>query len=102
EETVEADVGSTVLEAAHDNDIELEGACEGTIACSTCHVIVPKETFDQLPEMEEEEEDMLDLAIGLEDTYVLNVCRKVGSFGMISDLRCIDKYLKQMYCEVCE
>eukprot|EP01134_Creolimax_fragrantissima_P007732 CFRG7732T1 len=68
EETVECEEGTTVLEAAHDNDVELEGACEGTLACSTCHVIVPKEHFDALPDMEEEEEDMLDLACGLEDT----------------------------------
>jgi len=38
-------VGTTVLEAAHNNDIELEGACEGSLACSTCHVIVDKDFY---------------------------------------------------------
>ena len=52
----------------HDNDIDLEGACGGELACSTCHVILPQEVFDGLPEPDEEEEDMLDLALGLTDT----------------------------------
>jgi ferredoxin len=43
------------------------GACEGQLACSTCHIYVDEKYFKLLPEMEEEEEDMLDLAWGLED-----------------------------------
>ena len=43
------------------------GACGGTLACSTCHLYIDQESFDKLPEIDEEEEDMLDLAIGLED-----------------------------------
>lgn len=35
-------IGSSVLEIAHQNNISLEGACEGSLACSTCHVIVDK------------------------------------------------------------
>ena len=42
----------------------LEGTCEGQMACSTCHVIVPAEWFDLLPQAAEDEEDMLDLAAG--------------------------------------
>lgn len=61
-------VGTTVLEAAHNNDIDLEGACEGSLACSTCHVIVDKEYFNKLEEPSEDEEDMLDLAFGLTPT----------------------------------
>lgn len=45
------------------------GACECSIACSTCHVYVDEEYFDRIPEATEEEEDMLDLAFGLEETY---------------------------------
>lgn len=44
------------------------GACGGDLACSTCHVILPKEYYDKLDEKEEEEDDMLDLAWGLTDT----------------------------------
>ena len=65
---VEAPVGLSVLEIAHRNKIDLEGACEGSLACSTCHVIVDRDWFDDLDEASEEEEDMLDLAFGLTHT----------------------------------
>lgn len=68
EKEVECANGLSVLEIAHKNDIDLEGACEGSLACSTCHVIVAEEWFDKLNEPEEEEEDMLDLAFGLQQT----------------------------------
>jgi len=65
---VEVPVGLSVMEAAHRNDIDLEGACEGSLACSTCHVIVDPEWFDKLEDPKEDEEDMLDLAFGLTRT----------------------------------
>lgn len=65
---VDAHVGLSVLEIARANNVEIEGACEGALACSTCHVIVDKEWFNKLDEIEEEEEDMLDLAFGLTTT----------------------------------
>lgn len=61
-------VGSSVLEVAHSNNINLEGACEGSLACSTCHVIVDKAFYDKLTPPTEDEEDMLDLAFGLTPT----------------------------------
>lgn len=60
-----AEAGQSVLDVAHDNDIDMEGACESCMACSTCHVIVDKAFFDLLPPPSEEEDDMLDLAYGL-------------------------------------
>lgn len=66
---VEAPIGLSILEAARYNEeIELEGACEGCLACATCHVIVEENFFNKLPEAKEEEEDMLDLAFGLSST----------------------------------
>ncbi len=65
---VDAPVGLSVLEIAHSNNIDLEGACEGSLACSTCHVIVDQEDFERLAEPTEDEEDMLDLAFGLTRT----------------------------------
>lgn len=62
---VDAPVGLSVLEIAHRHNIDLEGACEGSLACSTCHVVVNQEWYDALPQAEENEEDMLDLAFGL-------------------------------------
>lgn len=61
-------VGLSVMEIAHQHDIDLEGACEGSLACSTCHVIVEPEDFDRLSDPTEDEEDMLDLAFGLTPT----------------------------------
>ena len=65
---VDAPIGLSVLEIAHKNDIDLEGACEGSLACSTCHVIVEQEWYDLLSDASEDEEDMLDLAFGLTKT----------------------------------
>lgn len=65
---VDAPVGLSVLEIAHKHDIDLEGACEGSLACATCHVIVDPEWAGKLSEPTEDEEDMLDLAFGLEQT----------------------------------
>ena len=65
---VEAPLGLSVLEIAHRNGIDLEGACEGSLACSTCHVIVEADWYDLLKEATEDEEDMLDLAFGLTQT----------------------------------
>ena len=68
ETEVEAPIGLSVLEIAHKNGIDLEGSCEGSLACSTCHVIVDEEYFDKLVEPSEDEEDMLDIAFGLTST----------------------------------
>lgn len=65
---IEAPVGLSLLEIAHKNKIDLEGACEGSLACSTCHLIVDPKDFDRLDEPTEDEEDMLDLAFGLTHT----------------------------------
>jgi 2Fe-2S ferredoxin len=65
---VDAPEGLSVLEIAHKNNIELEGACEGSLACSTCHVVVDPAYYGKLKEATEDEEDMLDLAWGLTHT----------------------------------
>ena len=61
-------IGTSVLEAARSNNINLEGACEGSLACSTCHVIVDNQFYQKLDAASEDEEDMLDLAFGLTPT----------------------------------
>lgn len=68
ETIVDGPIGLSVLEIAHKFDIPLEGACGGSIACSTCHVIVDKSFYNKLQEASEAEEDMLDLAFGLTAT----------------------------------
>ncbi len=61
-------VGWNIMRAAQKEGIELEGACEGVCACSTCHVILQDDIFDMVEEAEEVEDDMLDQAFGLEPT----------------------------------
>ncbi len=65
---VEAKIGLSLLEVARKYDIDIEGACDGALACSTCHVIVEQEFFAKLPPASDAEEDMLDLAFGLAPT----------------------------------
>ena len=68
EREVDAPIGLSVLEIAHRHGIDIEGACEGSLACSTCHVIVDPEWYELLKEASEDEEDMLDLAFNLSQT----------------------------------
>lgn len=72
---ISARVGETLLRAAHRTGIEMEGACEGVCACSTCHVILEQELYDRIlmdmnddGALSEDEEDMLDMAFGLTHT----------------------------------
>lgn len=68
--TVEATAldGDRLLDVAQAAGQPLEGTCEGQMACSTCHVIVEPDWFVQLPRASEDEEDMLDLAVGVTRT----------------------------------
>lgn len=67
--TFEVAKGDNLLDIAQANDIEMEGACGGSCACSTCHVIVEsEEMYDKIPEASDDENDMLDLAFGLTET----------------------------------
>lgn len=61
-------IGISILEAAHRNEIDLEGACESSLACSTCHVILNDDIYQLLNEPSDDEYDMLDLAFGLTET----------------------------------
>lgn len=65
---VQAVVGKHLLDAAHDNNVELEGACGGELACSTCHLVFEQEIYDKLPPKTDDEDDMLDLAFSVTET----------------------------------
>lgn len=60
--------GETLLDIAQGHNLDMEGACGGSCACSTCHVIVDPDYYDAIPEPEDDENDMLDLAYGLTET----------------------------------
>ncbi|CCI39455.1 unnamed protein product [Albugo candida] len=78
---VEAHTGMSILDVAHQNDIELE-ACESSMACSTCHVILEDDIYDSLQPACEDEEDMLDMAFGLTDRH--NLATLVDNVQQIS------------------
>lgn len=59
---VRGKVGDNLLYLAHRHGIEMEGACEASLACTTCHVYVREDYYDKLPEPDEKEDDLLDLA----------------------------------------
>ena len=72
EKTVDGPVGLSVMEIAKRNDIDIEAACEGSLACATCHLIIDPDWFDRTGEISEDEEDMLDMAFGLKPTSRLS------------------------------
>ena len=75
---VEAPEGWTLLQISRANDIDIEGACEGNMACATCHVVVQDPWYDRLAPPSDDEEDMLDLAYGLTGTSRLG-CQVVAA-----------------------
>jgi ferredoxin len=75
--TIDVAEGTTILEAAHANGADLEGSCEGSLACSTCHVILEQEYYDKLEEPSDDENDMLDMAFGLSKTSRLGCQVKI-------------------------
>lgn len=76
---VPAQKGDTLLQVAHKNNVPLEGACEGNLACSTCHVICDKSVFRE-KEITDRENDLLDLAYGLKPTSRLGCQVKVDDY----------------------
>ncbi|CAG8703479.1 4137_t:CDS:2, partial [Acaulospora colombiana] len=66
--SIMANEGDSIMDITQAHDIDLECACEGSLACSTCHVIVEPEYYAKLEEPTDEENDMLDLAFGLTET----------------------------------
>lgn len=68
EHIVKAKVGDSILKVAHENNINIEGACDGFCACSTCHVIIDEKFYDLIPEPLENELDMLEMAPCITET----------------------------------
>ena len=87
EKSVEAENGLSVMEIARDNDLDIEGTCGGSISCCTCHVIIDKDWFSIVGGPNPDEEDMLDLAVGLQPTSRLScqieVTNEVDGLRMI-------------------
>ncbi|MEJ1379989.1 MAG: ISC system 2Fe-2S type ferredoxin [Candidatus Sedimenticola sp. (ex Thyasira tokunagai)] len=92
---IEVEPGITICDAALQNDIHIEHACEKSCACTTCHVVV-REGFDYIEEAEEMEEDMLDKAWGLEPESRLSCQAVVGDVALVVE---IPKYNINMVSE---
>ncbi len=92
---IEAEPGSTICDAALENEIEIEHACEKSCACTTCHVIV-REGFDSLNEASDAEEDLLDKAWGVEPDSRLSCQAVIGGEDLVVE---IPKYTINMVSE---
>ncbi|HEY5603705.1 MAG TPA: ISC system 2Fe-2S type ferredoxin [Gammaproteobacteria bacterium] len=92
---VQAEAGTTICDAALQNGIPIEHACEKSCACTTCHVII-REGFDSLAEADEAEEDLLDKAWGLEPESRLSCQAKVANEDLVIE---IPKYTINMVSE---
>ncbi|MBL8485760.1 MAG: ISC system 2Fe-2S type ferredoxin [Rhodocyclaceae bacterium] len=82
---LEAEPGTTLCDALLDNGIDIEHACEKSCACTTCHVVL-REGFQSLEPAEEEEEDLLDKAWGLEPTSRLSCQARVGDTPLVVEI----------------
>ena len=82
---IEAAAGTSICDALLENGIEIEHACEKSCACTTCHVIV-REGIDSLNEAEEEEEDLLDKAWGLEPQSRLSCQALVAETPLVVEI----------------
>ncbi|MGH6952966.1 MAG: ferredoxin family 2Fe-2S iron-sulfur cluster binding protein [Alphaproteobacteria bacterium] len=74
---VEAPVGRSLMLAGREAGLPIEGACDGVMACSTCHLIVDPEWYPRLPKPSDDELDMLDLALAVTRTSRLGCQIKV-------------------------
>ncbi|XP_029303916.1 adrenodoxin-like [Cottoperca gobio] len=86
--SVKGSPGDSLLDIVINEDLDFDGfgACEGTLACSTCHLIFEEETYKNLGPVTDEEMDMLDLAYGLTDTSRLGcqICLTKSMEGMVA------------------
>ena len=85
ESSIEAENGLSVMEVGRDNDLGIEGTCGGSISCCTCHVIIDPEWFPIVGKPNPDEEDMLDLAVGLKPTSRL--CCQIEITDELNGLR---------------
>jgi 2Fe-2S ferredoxin len=82
---IQAQPGDSICEALLENDIPIEHACEMSCACTTCHVVV-RQGYDSLNEADENEEDLLDRAWGLEPQSRLSCQAIVGQTDLVIEI----------------
>ena len=92
---IEAEPGTTICDAALKGGIEIEHACEKSCACTTCHVYI-REGAESLTESDEEEDDLLDKAWGLDPDSRLSCQATVADQDLVIE---IPKYTINMVSE---
>ena len=82
---IDAKPGVSICDSLLEHDIDIDHACDKVCACTTCHVIV-REGYQSLPPPEENEEDLLDKAWGLEPFSRLSCQAVVGSSDLVVEI----------------
>ena len=90
--------GEHLLSLAHRYDIDMEGACDASLACTTCHVYIQYEYLSAIPASSEEEEDLLDLAPFLESNSRLG-CQVLLSREMEGMVVTLPKVTRNFYVD---
>ena len=81
----EAPSGKSICDSLLEHGIEIEHACEKSCACTTCHVVL-REGFDSLEPSEDQEDDLLDKAWGLEATSRLSCQAMVADEDLVIEI----------------
>lgn len=92
---IEVRPGVTICDAALEHGIDIEHACEKSCACTTCHVYI-REGADSLNESDEDEDDLLDKAWGLEPDSRLSCQTVIANENLVIE---IPKYTINMVSE---
>jgi len=82
---IDAPAGKTLCDAMLDSDVDIEHACEKSCACTTCHVVI-REGFDTLADPTDKEEDLLDMAWGLEANSRLSCQVVLGDTDLVVEI----------------
>ena len=82
---IEARSGVSICDSLLDNGIDIDHACDKACACTTCHVIV-REGYNSLPPAEEDEDDLLDKAWGLEPNSRLSCQAIVQNADLVIEI----------------
>lgn len=97
ERTVSGRVGETLLNVAQLNDVDqLEGACEGCMCCSTCHLIFDESTYKSIGPVSDDEQDLIDRAAGVTDTSRLGCQVRVSKVLQGARIRIPSEFNNQM------
>ncbi len=82
---IEAKTGESICQTLLDNEIDIDHACDQACACTTCHVII-REGFKSIEPSDDQEDDLLDKAWGLEPNSRLSCQAIVGTTDLVIEI----------------